>query len=192
MAKHFIIADTHFYHKNIIEYAERPFQSVAEMNDALVKNWNSVVSPEDIVYHLGDVAFGNRSNFVNIIHRLNGQIILIKGNHDRLPNAVYEREGLFVCKYGYYNTHCIGFVGDEFSPINATHRPVPGYHDKQVIGWIFYGHVHNKPCFLENREATVCVSAERINYTPLCLEDFFASKDITQVHFIDRSVDFRY
>lgn len=189
MPKHFIIADTHFYHQNIIEYSQRPFQSVAEMNDALVKNWNSVVGPEDIVYHLGDFAFGNRTNFVDIVHKLNGHIIFIKGNHDRLPNAVYEREGLTVCRYGVFNTHIIGFVNGT-EPISATHRPIPDYHDK-MTNWLFYGHVHNKPCFLDKQEKAVCISVERINYTPFCLEDFFASQGITDVKFIDRSIEFK-
>lgn len=75
----FIISDTHFRHKNIIKYCNRPFFSAGEMNECLIHNWNSVVAPEDTVYHLGDMGFGDLSEFRG---RLNGTIHLIKGNHD--------------------------------------------------------------------------------------------------------------
>ena len=53
----FFVADTHFFHKNIIKYCSQPFLSITEMNETLIKNWNSKVSPGDIVFHLGDFAF---------------------------------------------------------------------------------------------------------------------------------------
>jgi len=74
-------ADTHFDHANIIEYARRPFQSLDEMNETMVANWNAVVQPGDTVYHLGDFAFRRHYYFAR---RLNGQIVLIEGSHDRM------------------------------------------------------------------------------------------------------------
>ena len=52
----FFTSDTHFNHKAIISYCSRPFESVEEMNDRLIDNWNQVVKPNDTVYHLGDFA----------------------------------------------------------------------------------------------------------------------------------------
>ena len=82
-------SDTHFGHKNILEYEKeaRPFETVEEMNEALISNWNDTVRPKDIVYHLGDFAFG-RSN-VELAGRLNGRKRLIMGNHDVYNNSVY-------------------------------------------------------------------------------------------------------
>jgi calcineurin-like phosphoesterase family protein len=74
----FFVSDTHFGHANIIDYCNRPYVNVEEMNDAMVRNWNGVVSPKDTVYHLGDVAFNNYEH----IERLNGKIKLVPGNHD--------------------------------------------------------------------------------------------------------------
>lgn len=75
----FVVSDTHLKHRRIIEYCHRPFNSVGEMNECLIHNWNQTVSPTDTVYHLGDFGFGDLSEFRG---RLNGEIHLIQGNHD--------------------------------------------------------------------------------------------------------------
>ena len=78
----FFTSDTHFGHANIIKYAHRPYTDVDEMNKALIDNWNSVVKPNDIVFHLGDFMFGNINRFWEYRSRLNGKIYLVHGNHD--------------------------------------------------------------------------------------------------------------
>ena len=50
--KIFVTADTHFNHENIIKYCNRPFKDVNEMNEVIINNWNSVVSKDDIIYHI--------------------------------------------------------------------------------------------------------------------------------------------
>lgn len=77
----FYVGDTHFFHNRIIEYSNRNFSNVDEMNEAMIENWNAKVGPTDRVYHLGDVIFGG-SDKMQIIHRLNGYKILMMGNHD--------------------------------------------------------------------------------------------------------------
>jgi calcineurin-like phosphoesterase family protein len=77
----FITSDTHFSHKNIIEYCQRPFETYEQMDEALVENWNSVVTDEDVVIHLGDV-FWNHGRAHAIAPRLRGVKHLIRGNHD--------------------------------------------------------------------------------------------------------------
>ncbi|MDO8640831.1 MAG: hypothetical protein Q7R33_04755 [Nitrosarchaeum sp.] len=77
----FFTADTHFNHQNIIQYCQRPFAANAtEMNETLISNWNAVVQRSDLVYHIGDFGFGDLSQ---ILPRLNGQKILILGDHDK-------------------------------------------------------------------------------------------------------------
>ncbi len=75
-------ADTHFGHANIIGYCRRPFASVAEMDAALIANWNAVVGPNDDVWHLGDFVMGNGTTADAYLSRLNGRKHLIWGNHD--------------------------------------------------------------------------------------------------------------
>lgn len=77
----FFSSDHHFWHQNIIAYCNRPFSSVEEMNEALIDRWNSVVSPEDTVYCIGDFSLAIRP-VETIPSMLNGTKILIPGNHD--------------------------------------------------------------------------------------------------------------
>lgn len=81
----FVTSDTHFNHVNMVEkfcQESRPFNTVEEMNEAIVKNWNSVVSPDDTVYHLGDCFMGQLDTVAKYGSRLNGKIHVIPGNHD--------------------------------------------------------------------------------------------------------------
>ena len=79
----YFTSDLHFGHKAIINYDSRPFFSVSEMNAELIKRWNNKVNKNDLVYVLGDLFWSGDFDFVqDVLKRLSGQIILIKGNHD--------------------------------------------------------------------------------------------------------------
>ena len=80
----YFISDTHFYHEKIIEYVNRPFKDVEEMNNTLIDNWNKRIEPKDEVYILGDFSFGNKEQTLDLLDKLNGRKYLIKGNHDRV------------------------------------------------------------------------------------------------------------
>lgn len=83
MSKVWFTSDTHWGHANIIKYSKRPYKDVREMNDALIHNWNAVVQPTDVVWHLGDVAFMRVHELKGVLSRLNGMVCFLKGNHDR-------------------------------------------------------------------------------------------------------------
>ena len=93
----FVIADTHFGHKKVCSFESktRPFSSVEEMNEEMVYRWNHVVKAHDIVWHLGDVLFGEHS--FEILARLNGVKKLVMGNHDRYPMEKYLEHFSQVC-----------------------------------------------------------------------------------------------
>jgi calcineurin-like phosphoesterase family protein len=76
-------ADSHYSHRNVIDYCSRPFATVEEMDEALIDRWNSVVGPGDLVYHLGDFALGRPEAAVAIASRLRGNKYLVFGNHDK-------------------------------------------------------------------------------------------------------------
>ena len=87
--KLFFTADTHFGHKAIIELCNRPAENVDDMNEMLIERWNETVPKDGAVFHLGDVAFCSNAKTETFLKRLNGQIYLIEGNHDRkLSQAV--------------------------------------------------------------------------------------------------------
>lgn len=86
-------SDQHFGHTNILKYEEknRPFKTTDEMDAELIKRWNDVVGKDDIVYHLGDVAFKcNTTKLRSIVEQLHGYKILIKGNHDFSTKKMFE------------------------------------------------------------------------------------------------------
>lgn len=76
------ISDLHFGHANVIRFDGRPFKDVDEMEDTLVRNWNSATRLEDTVYILGDLCWGKESEWKRILAKLNGSKVLIRGNHD--------------------------------------------------------------------------------------------------------------
>lgn len=89
--KYFVTSDLHLGHTNIIKYCDRPFKSLQHMNETLIERWNSRVGDDDVIYHIGDFCFrnsydgdkGTRITAKEWLERLNGRIILIKGNHDK-------------------------------------------------------------------------------------------------------------
>ena len=96
MSRTYLISDTHFGHKNILSFKDkegtplRPgFSSIAEHDDYLITQWNSVVKPEDKVYHLGDVGMCSFTRLKYIMESLNGTKVLIKGNHDQYKLSQY-------------------------------------------------------------------------------------------------------
>lgn len=82
MSEIFFTSDTHFGHGKSFLFEPRGFSSVEEMNETIIENWNKVVKPGDIIYHLGDTMLSDNTCGLECFKRLNGQIFLIYGNHD--------------------------------------------------------------------------------------------------------------
>jgi calcineurin-like phosphoesterase family protein len=170
--KNFVISDTHFSHKNIIKYCNRPFQHIDEMNETLIKNWNDVVGKDDRVFHLGDFAFERDLNRLAFLRsRLNGRIILIRGNHDEHTDDDYKLAG-FDEVYRLYdeNIHNSKWVFSHYQMTtwNCSHKG--SFH--------LFGHEHwqrqydfphevYKKNFWSERKFNVC--ADSNNFTPINL-----------------------
>ena len=161
----YFIADTHFDHANVIEYENRPFSDVIAMNEGLIKNWNSVVKPEDTIYILGDFTLKHNFDAVKgYCDRLNGHKILIRGNHDSLSINKYLAAGFEkICPLEVVENALDGHR------LVLSHYP-PRPETMQGYNYYLYGHVHGKWCPTEDKENALCVSCERIGYTPISLD----------------------
>lgn len=91
MSNTWFTSDTHFGHANIIKYSSRPFTNVDAMNEALIRNWNACVKPDDDVWHLGDFAFMKLTQVENVLRRLNGSKNVVLGNHDSVVENNQEK-----------------------------------------------------------------------------------------------------
>lgn len=156
-----VISDTHLGHTNILQYCNRPFKDIDEMDDAIIQNWNSVVTDEDTVYCLGDLAFGkgSKEKLKLYISMLKGRIILFRGNHDRETVTWYKR-------YGIEDVH----NGDywKYKPyVHLSHRPHILTKPPTIN---IHGHTHHVR-YMYPKGVFVNVSAEQINYTPVDLDE---------------------
>lgn len=158
MANIFLIADTHFGHVGATKFLRddgtkmRPWDSVEEMDVALIENWNSVVKPKDKVYHLGDVVINRKA--LKTLAYLNGDLILIKGNHDIFRLEEYMPYFRDIRAY-HVMDNCI-----------MSHIPVHP-ESKGRFKANVHGHTHYRK--LDDPWYT-CVSVECIDYTPVAWE----------------------
>ena len=156
MNRVFVIADTHFGHKKIItpefEGALRPFATIEEHDEELIKRWNAAVKPKDTVWHLGDVLFG-KATFA-LLPRLNGIKKLVMGNHDRYPSARYLE---------HFN---IVLGAAEVRDCIFTHIPVADTQFSRYRANL-HGHMHSKK-MADKRY--ICVSAEHTGLAPALLD----------------------
>lgn len=134
MSKKFYITDPHFGHANVIRFDNRPYTNVEEMDRALIDNWNSVVSNEDIVYILGDISWYNEEDTIGVLKQLKGQKVLVNGNHDKLSRHGYA-QFIKVCDYLE--------VKDNDTKVILSHYPMPFWNGQFRNTVHLYGHVHN-------------------------------------------------
>ncbi len=118
----YFTSDQHFGHENIIRYCKRPYKTISEMNQSLIGNWNSIVNDSDLIFILGDFSMHNIEHYMPL---LNGNKVLIKGNHDRQHNI----SSLLITSHG--------------TRIYMQHKPFIDKPITRKIDMILCGHVHN-------------------------------------------------
>jgi calcineurin-like phosphoesterase family protein len=169
------ISDTHFWHKNIIQYCNRPFASVEEMNETMWSNWKNGVRPDDIIIHVGDVMFGANSFLDTMNEKLSnlpGHKILVVGNHDY--NRSHKLLSLFFDEV--YKE--IRFKVDDLN-IRITHVPI-AWSDLPDSVVNIHGHIHNHLVknVDEGRYFNACV--EHHEYGPVSLPDLLFQTTIQE------------
>lgn len=146
----YFTADSHFNHANIIKFCNRPFNSVEQMNETLIDNWNQVVGKDDIVFHLGDFCLGGAAEWTKLLDRLNGKIYLILGNHD-LKNI---RQG-FIQRFEHVALQM--FITVDKQKMYLSHYPFLCFEGGYKDIWQLFGHVHT-------RKNNTGIDAERLQY----------------------------
>jgi calcineurin-like phosphoesterase family protein len=139
-------SDLHFWHKNICKYCNRPFETMDEMNQALINNWNSVVKEDDTVFVLGDMGFCGYDKLEPLMSQLNGKKYLVQGNHDsdKIVFRLYEANII----EEYYKMVEVTIVGDEECPdqqLTLCHFPMIDWPNKERGSWMVHGHQHQLP-----------------------------------------------
>jgi len=167
----FLVSDTHFGHAGVCRFTRndgvtklRPWDSAEEMDEAMVKAWNERVKPTDKVYHLGDVVINRKA--LKILSRLNGDKVLIRGNHDIFPDVEYRQYFRELRAYHVMN----GMI--------LSHIPI---HTDSLarFGTNIHGHLHanrvmTRDFFSDELEIDTryhCVCVEQIDFAPILFED---------------------
>jgi calcineurin-like phosphoesterase family protein len=165
----FLTSDSHFSHTNIIKYCNRPFTNADLMNNRMFENWNSVVSPEDEVYHLGDVGcwFKDNSWIEEYVSKLNGKLRLIPGNHDKKLLQQLKRYFQILDPI-----HNIRYKSEEAGDIGIvlSHYPIWSWEGMFHGSLHGYGHTHND--INELAKGAIHVGVDTNNFTPLSIDEF--------------------
>lgn len=176
MSKIFLTSDLHFWHTNIIKFENRPWKTVEEMNQGLIKRWNAVVSEGDTVYILGDLAFCAWNKLKPILEQLKGHKILIAGNHDNRWLRKVE-PGYFdeICKYKEIRYNGYDFV--------LFHHPISCWNGMEHGSIHLYGHIHSNSHDLPtgyNRTQSYNVGVDTNHYRPVDLDWIIKIKEMAK------------
>ena len=168
---YFFISDTHFGHGNILKYSNRSFDTIEEMDEKLIENWNEIVSKNDTICHLGD--FCMRTDYRKYANRLNGNIVYIRGSHDQE-------------NWPYMNEFYPNGLKDEFGTkrlIVLCHYALRSWPKSHYASWHLFGHHHGK---LDPYGLSFDVGVDCNNYYPFSLDEI-----IVKMKTLSPIVDFR-
>lgn len=148
----YYISDLHLFHKNVVgenNFDNRPFTTLEEMHEAIVKNWNGVVTNADHVYILGDIAWKENEESIQLVSRLKGNLHAVIGNHDRFKDERYKR--LFVEIVDYKEIHDI--IDGNCQWVVMSHYPMASWNHMRKFNRDgnpmknyaihLHGHTHN-------------------------------------------------
>ena len=166
-----LVSDTHFCHDRAFVYEPRGFSYIGDMNEAIVERWNSVVKPGDIVYHLGDVMLNDNDKGMEYLKKLNGEIHILRGNHDTnsridlyaaAPNVVSTGDYATVIKYGKYSFYLSHY------PTLTSNFDNSASLKNHVIS--LFGHTHQQRNFYQDNPYMYHVGMDSHNCYPVSIE----------------------
>jgi calcineurin-like phosphoesterase family protein len=174
----FLVSDTHFGHKGVCHFMRkdgetklRPWDTAEEMDEEMVKRWNERVKPSDKVYHLGDVVINRKS--LGIMRRLNGDKVLIRGNHDIFRDDEYREHFRELRAYHVMNGMILSHIPLHPDSLGRFGVNVHGHlHADRVMKTgqsIAFGNGAFTPHEIDTRYHCVCV--EQTDFAPILFED---------------------
>lgn len=172
----YYIGDMHLGHANVIRHDSRPFSNVDEMNEALINNYNSIVTDKDDVYFVGDVIFKNYSYAIELLQRLKGKKHLVIGNHDKSNMKKKEFRDCFIDCKDYYD------IKDGNDRVIISHYPMIEWDGYFRGSYHVYAHIHNNI----HNAAKQMMQLERAlnsgcminNYIPVTLKQMIVNNQI--------------
>lgn len=162
----YFTSDTHFYHKMCCEKF-RPFETIEEMNEIILVNWNRTVQPNDEIYILGDFSFGNSKQKLDVLKRLNGKKYLINGNHDNLNK---EHKSYFEWVKDYFK---LKYQGKTFI---LCHYPIYSWDKKEYGSIHLHGHTHDNSHDDFKHPNKINVGVDVNNFKPLSIDEIIKTK----------------
>ena len=167
----FLVSDTHFGHAGVCKFTQndgvtklRPWTDPDEMDEFMVKAWNETVKPTDKVYHLGDVVINRKS--LGIMRRLNGDKVLIRGNHDIFKDTDYREHFREIRAYHVMNGMILSHIPIHPESLGRFGTNIHGHlHSNRVMQTGFNGKVTD---IIDTRYHCVCV--EQTDFKPILFE----------------------
>jgi len=168
----FATADLHLFHEMLLTTNYRKFETLDNMHDCIITNWNKTVSKNDMTYILGDITLKGITfiyELIDIMRSLNGQKIIIRGNHDNqavLDKLIETKEITRVI--GIYDYKMISYNKKK---VFLSHYPTLVWPERQHGAYHLYGHVHGRLDLVKDMpEKSLCVCLDEHNFTPFNLE----------------------
>lgn len=165
----YFTSDTHWGHKNILKYSNRPYKDVDEMNQHLIINWNSRVRPEDTIYHLGDFSFLDVVGTKKVLDRLQGRIFFCRGNHDQVLEKNKHLQDRFEDVHDYYELKFQKKNG-EGGHIVMSHFAMLVWNKSHRGSYMLHGHSHGSLKY-PHPMRIMDVGVDPQKYFPISLEE---------------------
>lgn len=182
-----LISDLHYFHKSICLYSNRPFSSVEDMNEALIKNWNAVVKSNDEVWNLGDFSFGTYDQTCSILKRLNGKHNFVMGNHDKVISK--NKDDLLKSKL-FSSIQDYKEIKYNEQNIVLFHFSLRVWNKSHYGSWCLWGHSHGSLLQPYGKSIDVGVDSKIITneYRPISFDEIKVFMDKQSMKVVDHHV----
>ncbi len=172
----YFTSDLHLGHSNVLKLCNRPFETIEEMDEYIIDNWNKKVTNNDTVYILGDVMFRNKKPPEEYLSRLKGKKHLIRGNHDRSWMKKVDIDKYFL------SNNNLDFISDGKHRITVCHYPMMSWPHMSTDGYMVFGHIHGNTnadywSLIEKNPYMLNAGMDINGFVPVSFEEMFKNNE---------------